>query len=47
MVGGMMLKEGNVPDNVMPCWDTYITVDDVEASAKSVEKLGKSYSPAY
>ena len=40
MVGGMMLKEGNVPDDVMPCWDPYITVDDVEKSAKRVEKLG-------
>lgn len=40
IVGGMMLKEGNVPDDVVPCWDPYITVDDVEASAKSVEKLG-------
>jgi len=39
-VGGMMLKEGNVPDDVIPCWDPYITVDDVEASAKRVEKLG-------
>lgn len=40
MVGGMMLKEGNVPDDVMPCWDPYITVDDVEKSAKRVKKLG-------
>ncbi|MFT5727061.1 MAG: putative enzyme related to lactoylglutathione lyase [Desulforhopalus sp.] len=40
MVGGMMLKDGNVPDDVAPCWDPYITVDDVEASAKRVEKLG-------
>ena len=40
IVGGMMLKDGNVPDDVIPCWDTYITVDDIEASAKRVEKLG-------
>ncbi|NNG01966.1 MAG: VOC family protein [Desulfobacteraceae bacterium] len=40
IVGGMMLKDGNVPDDVIPCWDPYITVDDVEASAKRVEKLG-------
>ncbi len=40
MVGGMMLKEGNVPDDITPCWDPYITVDDIEESAKSVEKLG-------
>jgi predicted enzyme related to lactoylglutathione lyase len=40
LVGGMMLKEGNVPDDVSPCWDPYITVEDVEASAKKVEELG-------
>ena len=40
IVGGMMLKDGNVPDDVIPCWDPYITVDDVEASVKRVEKLG-------
>lgn len=40
IIGGMMLKDGNVSDDVTPCWDPYITVDDVEASAKSVEKLG-------
>ena len=40
MVAGMMLKEGNVDDEVMPCWDPYITVDDVEKSAKIVEKMG-------
>jgi predicted enzyme related to lactoylglutathione lyase len=39
-IGGMMLKEGNVSNDVMPCWDTYITVDDVEESAKRIEKLG-------
>lgn len=35
-----MLKDGNVPDDVMPCWDPYVTVDDVEASAKRAESLG-------
>lgn len=40
MLGGMMLKDGNVSDDVVPCWDPYITVDDVEASAERVEKLG-------
>jgi len=40
MIGGMMLKDGNVPDNVIPCWDPYITVDNVEASVKRVESLG-------
>ncbi len=40
IIGGMMLKEGNVPDDVSPCWDPYVTVDDVEAVAKRVETLG-------
>ena len=40
MVGGMMLKAGNVPDNVTPCWDPYVTVNDVNASATLVEELG-------
>lgn len=40
VVAGMMLKEGNVDDEVEPCWDPYITVDDVEQSAKIVEKMG-------
>ncbi len=40
MIGGMMLKDGNVPDNVMPCWDQYVTVNDVETWAKMVENLG-------
>lgn len=40
LIGGMMLKDGNVPDDVPLCWDPYITVDDVEKSVKQVEKLG-------
>ena len=40
VVAGMMLKEGNVDDEAMPCWDPYITVDDVEESLKIVEKMG-------
>lgn len=40
VVAGMMLKEGNVDDEAMPCWDPYITVDDVEESVKTVEKMG-------
>lgn len=40
LIGGMMLKEGNVPDNVPLCWDPYITVDNVEESVMQVEKLG-------
>jgi predicted enzyme related to lactoylglutathione lyase len=39
VVAGMMLKEGNVDDEAMPCWDPYITVDDVEESVKIVEKM--------
>lgn len=40
MVAGMMLKEGNVPADAMPCWDPYITVDNVEKAVKIVEKMG-------
>jgi predicted enzyme related to lactoylglutathione lyase len=40
VVGGMMLKQGIVPDEVPPIWDTYVSVDDVDASAIMVEKLG-------
>ncbi len=40
LIGGMMLKEGNVPEDVPLCWDPYITVDDVEKSAKQVVELG-------
>lgn len=39
-IGGMMLKDEFVPDDVSPFWDPYITVDDVEASARRVEELG-------
>ncbi|WP_147820481.1 VOC family protein [Salidesulfovibrio onnuriiensis] len=40
VVGGMMLRDGNVPEDVAPCWDPYVTVDDVELSAGKVEDLG-------
>jgi len=40
VVGGMMLKEGNVPDDAPLCWDPYITVDDVNVSIQQVEGLG-------
>ncbi len=40
IIGGMMLKEGNVSDDVKPCWDPYVAVDDIEASAKRVESSG-------
>lgn len=40
MVAGMMLKDGNVPEEVPPCWDPYVTVDDIDAAAKLVEEMG-------
>ena len=40
VTAGMMLKEGNVDDEAIPCWDPYITVDEVEESVKIVEKMG-------
>lgn len=40
VVAGMMLRDGNVPDDVPLCWDPYVTVDDVDASAAKVEALG-------
>ena len=45
VVAGMMLKEGNVDDEAMPCWDPYITVDEVEESVKIVEKMGGRTEP--
>jgi hypothetical protein len=46
IIGGMMLKDGNVPDDIIPCWDPYISVEDVEVSAKRVEQLcGKVILP--
>ena len=39
VVAGMMLKEGNVDDEAEPCWDPYVTVDNVEESVKIVEKM--------
>ena len=40
VVAGMMLRDGNMPDDVPLHWDNYVTVDDVDASAKKVEELG-------
>lgn len=40
MLGGMMLKPDCVPDHVKPCWDPYVTVDDVDASARLVVEIG-------
>ena len=40
VVAGMMLKQGNVSGDVEPCWDPYVTVHDIEASARRVAELG-------
>ncbi len=40
VAAGMMLKSGNVVEDVPPCWDPYVTVDDVDASAERVAALG-------
>ncbi len=40
MAGGMMIKPDDTPESVTSCWDTYITVDDVDTSSREVEKLG-------
>lgn len=39
-VGGMMLKDGNVDDDIEPCWDPYVCVDDIEVSVERVKELG-------
>lgn len=40
MAGGMMLKPDGTPENIKGCWDPYVTVDNVDISARQVEKLG-------
>lgn len=40
VVAGMLLREGNIPDDVALQWDTYVTVDDVDASARKVLEIG-------
>ena len=40
MTAGMMLKPEGTPEHIKGCWDPYITVDNVEASAAQVEKTG-------
>lgn len=40
MVGGMLIKPDDVPESVKPCWDPYITVNDVDETAAKVEELG-------
>jgi hypothetical protein len=39
-VGGMMLMPESVPQNVPPHWAAYVTVDDVDATAKKAEASG-------
>jgi hypothetical protein len=39
-IAGMMLKPPMIPAEVPPFWLTYFTVDDVEAAAKEITKLG-------
>ncbi|MFH2035337.1 MAG: VOC family protein [Candidatus Zixiibacteriota bacterium] len=38
--GGMMAMPSEVPDQIPSHWMAYITVDDVDAAAKKVVKLG-------
>jgi len=40
VVAGMLLREGNMPEDVPLQWDTYVTVDDVDASVQKVEEAG-------
>ena len=39
-VGGMMRMPEQVPAGTPPHWETYITVDDVDAVARKVEENG-------
>lgn len=40
LAAGMMIKPADTPEHIKGCWDPYITVDDVDASAVQVEKSG-------
>ncbi|NDV24544.1 VOC family protein [Desulfovibrio sp. JC022] len=40
LAAGMMIKPADTPEHIKGCWDPYITVDDVDASAAQVEKSG-------
>ncbi|BDQ33351.1 VOC family protein [Pseudodesulfovibrio portus] len=40
LIAGLMTREGNVPDDTPLCWDPYITVDDIDESARRVAELG-------
>jgi predicted enzyme related to lactoylglutathione lyase len=39
-VGGMMLMPESVPAQVPPHWAAYVTVNDVDATAKKAQELG-------
>lgn len=39
-IGGMMLKKGNVANDVVPCWDPYICVENIDSSIQKVKQLG-------
>ena len=39
-VGGIMKMPKEVPPGVPPHWQSYVTVDDVDAVAKKAEELG-------
>ena len=40
VVAGMLLRDGNMPEDVALQWDTYVTVDDVDVSVQKVEAAG-------
>ena len=39
-IGGLMPMPPNVPKGMPPSWGIYVTVEDVDASAKLAEELG-------
>lgn len=40
MLAGMFLKTKDVPEHIPPHWGSYVTVDDVDASARLAEESG-------
>ncbi len=39
-MGGIMAMPPDAPKGMPPMWGCYVTVDDVDATAKSAQKLG-------
>ncbi len=39
-IGGIMGMPPDAPKGMPPMWGSYVTVDDVDATAKTAEKLG-------